>query len=586
MAHDPKNTIYIDVDDEITGVIDKVLDSSGKLVALVLPKRASVFQSIVNMKLLKRKADEAGKNIVLVTTEESLLPLAGAVGLHVAKNLASKPEIPAPPIIQKEMVESVEEETTPKLDEETGEGSVDLKDLALNEIEKVSKKPELEDEDTIELDNTDENSVADTAMPAAAVASAEAKKKAKKDKKLKIPNFERFRLYALLVGSLLLIIIVFWVLMFKVWPHATIDIKTNSQNVNANLTFNLSTTATSLDKSTNTVPAKQVSESKTYTATVNATGQQNNGQTASGSVTMIATVCPADSSSDANYPLPENIPAGTGIVQSSLTYITQSNTSFSSHGKPGNGGCIIYNQIGSTNISAQQPGSKYNASGNNTNFTISDQPETSVSIVGGASGGTDDIVTVVSQTDINNAENKITTNETGAKNDLTSELTTGANFYPLDATFLAATPTITPNASAGTAADSVTVTETVKYSMYGVIESDLASLLNSNIMSQVGSNQNILNNGLNSASYTVGSSPTSITLATNAVVGPNLNINSLKKEIVGQKAGAIESLIRSNTNVSGVSVNFSPFYVSEAPGASHITINIAKPTNSPANGSQ
>ena len=74
MANDPKNTIYIDVDDEITGVIDKVLDSPSKLVALVLPKRASVFQSIVNMKLLKRKADEADKDIVLVTTEESLLP--------------------------------------------------------------------------------------------------------------------------------------------------------------------------------------------------------------------------------------------------------------------------------------------------------------------------------------------------------------------------------------------------------------------------------------------------------------------------------------------------------------------------------
>jgi hypothetical protein len=73
---------------------------------------------------------------------------------------------------------------------------------------------------------------------------------------------------------------------------------------------------------------------------------------------------------------------------------------------------------------------------------------------------------------------------------------------------------------------------------------------------------------------------------TNAVVGPNLNVNTLKKEAVGQKAGAIESLIKSNSNVSGVSINFSPFYVSKAPGASHITINIAKPTNSPANGSQ
>src|SRR5580698_2156901 len=96
MAATPKiDTIYIDIDDEITGIIDKVRSNEAKVIALVLPKRASVLQSIVNMKLLKRSADEAKKNLVLITTESGLLPLAGAVGLHVAKNLQSKPEVPA-----------------------------------------------------------------------------------------------------------------------------------------------------------------------------------------------------------------------------------------------------------------------------------------------------------------------------------------------------------------------------------------------------------------------------------------------------------------------------------------------------------
>ena len=50
-----KDTVYIDIDDEITSVIDKVISSKAKTVALVLPKRASVFQSVVNMKLLTKK---------------------------------------------------------------------------------------------------------------------------------------------------------------------------------------------------------------------------------------------------------------------------------------------------------------------------------------------------------------------------------------------------------------------------------------------------------------------------------------------------------------------------------------------------
>src|SRR3954469_9923983 len=97
MTANDKDTIYIDIDDEITGIIDKVKVSDNKVVALVLPKRASVFQSIVNMKLLKRAADSSGKSLVLITSEAGLLPLAGAAGIHVAKSLTSKPEIPAGP---------------------------------------------------------------------------------------------------------------------------------------------------------------------------------------------------------------------------------------------------------------------------------------------------------------------------------------------------------------------------------------------------------------------------------------------------------------------------------------------------------
>src|ERR1700732_4612877 len=109
MAESHKDTIYIDIDDEITGIIDKLRGSSGKIVALVLPKRAAVFQSIVNMKLLKRAADDAKKNLVLITAEAGLLPLAGAAGVHVAKTLSSKPEIPSAPQTDDATEEMVEE---------------------------------------------------------------------------------------------------------------------------------------------------------------------------------------------------------------------------------------------------------------------------------------------------------------------------------------------------------------------------------------------------------------------------------------------------------------------------------------------
>src|SRR5947209_6825023 len=92
-----KDTVYVDPEDDITGIIDKVEGVKNKVVALVLPKRTTALQSNVNMRLLKRSSDNARKNVVLITAEKALLPLAGAAGLHVAKSLQSKPEIPAPP---------------------------------------------------------------------------------------------------------------------------------------------------------------------------------------------------------------------------------------------------------------------------------------------------------------------------------------------------------------------------------------------------------------------------------------------------------------------------------------------------------
>jgi hypothetical protein len=89
--------LYVDVDDEITAIIERVKSAKGGIIALVLPKRATVLQSIVNMRLLKRAAESEKKNLVLVTSEASLLPLAGLVGMHVAETPSSKPTIPPRP---------------------------------------------------------------------------------------------------------------------------------------------------------------------------------------------------------------------------------------------------------------------------------------------------------------------------------------------------------------------------------------------------------------------------------------------------------------------------------------------------------
>ena len=63
-------TYYIDVDEEITSIIDRLRKSKSKENAFVVPGRAMVLQSMVSLKLLKKEADKLKKKVVLVTQSQ------------------------------------------------------------------------------------------------------------------------------------------------------------------------------------------------------------------------------------------------------------------------------------------------------------------------------------------------------------------------------------------------------------------------------------------------------------------------------------------------------------------------------------
>lgn len=563
MAAPAKDTIYIDIDDEITGIIDKLRASKGKVVALVLPKRATVLQSIVNMKLLKRAATDSKKSVVLITTEAGLLPLAGASGMYVASSLNSKPEIPSAPANDED--EEMVDEDAHDIPEEDHE--ITAKTAGAVAVGALAGLPPKTDEvETLELDDDDaETSTEQTP------ATADKPKKPKKDAKLKVPNFERFRLLLIIGGALLILMIVLAITGNRVLPKATITIKTDASVVNSTLALNLSTTATKLDLSNNTLPAKQVTIKKTYTQQANATGQQNNGTKASGTVNMTAKECGVVSPSD--------VPAGTGISSGGLTYITQGNTSFVYDHI--SGGCIFFKASSATSIVAQKGGANYNvASG--TTFAVAGRSD--VTATGSASGGTDNIVTVVSQSDIDNAKNKINIEDQSVKTDLQNQLKQ-AGYYAMPVTYSTGTPTVTTSANAGDAAANVTVTEVVTYTMMGVHEADLKAAVDNSVKSQIDiGKQSVLDQGLGTATYNLQSATDTtaqVAMQTAVVIGPKLDEDQIKEQVAGQKSGAAVAELEQNPDVTDVTVKLSPFWVSSIPkNTKKITVVIEKPSKS------
>lgn len=540
MTEAQKDTIYIDVDDEITGLIDKVQNSPHKIVALVLPKRATVLQSIVNMKLLKRSAKTSKKNLVLITSEAGLMPLAGAVGLHVAKNLQSKPAIPSGPDatdIPESLIHEEEIDTTD--DEPVIDDSKPVGELA------GQAAPALAAEETIDLDDD---------VPAAATAKKSKAGKSAGGKKLKVPNFDRFRKLLLIGGAALVALIVLGFFALVKLPKAKIVISTDSTEKTMNVAFTANTASKAYDEAGKVVPAQVPSVKKTDSQTAPATGQKNIGNKASGTVGMGVKQCSSIST-------PASVPSGTGVSANGQTYITQDTVSFVFDSI--SGGCINFKSSG-TAVNAQNPGVAYNTG--TTAFTVAGRGDISAS--GSASGGTDNNVKVVSQADVDAAKAKLATaaNSEAAKTELTNTLKK-SNLFVISSSFAADGPNITTSPNVGDQADNVTVNSVATYTMVGVEEDSLNKLITSQTKGQIDADkQAVQSTGLDKATFTVaGKDNPAVTITTAVTIGPNLDTDSIKKEIAGKKKNQTTEIIQSRPSIKGVTVNYSPFWVTKTP---------------------
>lgn len=551
IAKPSKDTVYVDVDDEITAIIDKVENAKQNIVALVLPKRATMLQSIVNMRLLKRSSDTAGKSVVLITSEAALLPLAGAAGLHTARNLQSKPSVPPAPTDAAKKSDETAEEEPPISDEELSDTPSKLDyhrsigELATAGADSEDEAIALEDMDEAAKDTPDKKPV-----------------KTPKDKKLKIPNFERFRLVILLAAVGAVGLIVFIIFAIFVLPKATITIKTTSVPVTSEFNLTTSDSAKALDLAKKVIPATLKTTEQKSTAQVTATGQQNNGTKASGSVTLSLADCSQDQ---------VTVPAGTGVNSNGLTFITQGSATLQSV-KVGNqckNSDFPSFSTKAVSVNSQSAGAKYNIG--SSSFTVSGFSNVSGSSSSTMTGGTDNIITIVSQADLNNAKTKITSADTDKFVKAFEDQLAKDGYYVLTSTLKPSDPASTANPAVGQPASTTTVETKITYTVLTVKKADLTSAINDSLSKQVDKNKQKLSTDdvLKTATVTVQNqtSPTAVTLNVNedTTAVPIIDEASVKKQIGGKKSGDIRSSITAIPGVKEVNVKMSPFWVSKAP---------------------
>ncbi len=541
-----KETLYIEADDEITTVIDKVISSKDAIVAVVLPKRSTVFQSAVNVKLLKRAAKEAKKNIVLITSEPAIEAIAAVSGVHVAKTLNSKPVIP------KKLTKATSE-TTITHRELDGTTTAANKSEQLND-DTVGEKNIAADEEPIEIDNTDKKQLR-VLSDEPAISG-----KTSKIKRFKIPDFGAFRIKMFLAGTIVVLLIVGWVYGFVILPRAVVTITTNTSREPVSMNFTAKLGDETADYEKALIPAKKAEVTKENTATVPATGEKNIGEFAVGKVTV--TNCGTSS-----FAVTEGMSFSAGSV--SFVAAEAATVPKSTYDPIVGGFECQENGKKTVNVVAASPGASFNV--DDQSYTVQGSPSKVTAFGSTMTGGTDQMVKVVSEEDIKKARNQLAGSAKAAALTELKALLSEQQMQSLEETIEESAPVEKISKAAQAEAEDVTVTQTVKFSMLGVASSDLGSLLDAKIAEQLKDKEakNVRSNGLDSATLRVTQKVSAdeqvLSVQTVAVLGPEFDESAIKQDAVGKKRGDIQKSLETREGVREVTVEYKPFWVTTTP---------------------
>ena len=517
-----KDVIYVDVEDDITDVVNKIKSSKERIIAIVPPKSLGVFRSAVNIRLLSRTAQKADKKIVFVTNNSALKTMSAAVKIPVAKTLQSKPEIPEIDILEVD-----------------GDDVIDGESLPISEFSgPTSDEKEAEILEGIDMDDNKNFNKINPELK---------KEKTNKSRKgSKVPDFSKFRKKILIIGGVFSVFLVFmiWAIFFAPFADITIVAKTSNINIKGIASISNSASEKSLLSKTETIE-------KNHEITFEATGTREEGEAASGILTLQQKL----------NDVPMTIAQGSAFSAGQCNFVTTSTVIVPkarlSNGEPQLG------EEASVKIKATTIGEQCNLPAQKYVSSIK-----GVSASGGQlSGGSKKTLKVVSQNDINAAKAKINTeNADSIKSSLKAKF--GSDYTVLNDSFSVKDGEISSSVAVNQEAPDgkATLKATSLYSIMAIENRSIERIVSSLAKNKIGdlNNQKIYDYGLKDVSFSKFSG-NSVEISSNVKIGPAIDIDSLKDKIKGKKSGEVRSLVESSEGVENVDIKFPFFWVTTVP---------------------
>lgn len=534
------STIYLEADEDITSAIDKLVKSGGKQVQVVAAKRSTLIQSRTNLRLLKKSAEDAGKSLVLVTSDRLATNLASRIGLPVASQVGETPQVPSDlPALTPDEEVVLEDEVAPTLPAVAPVATPEVVEAAT-----LTHSPVI--------------------PPSSSTRQAVSKEK-------KVPNFSLMQ-KRIMWGAVVALGIALLLGLNYYLTSAKLTIFAKAIRIDASFDFSADPGGAT---GPTTIPATLLTIPKSLAANVQASGKKDVGTPAKGTMNL----------SNCYDNQPHTLVAGTRFQSPDGKVFRSSEDATVPGGTGSFFGCTVPGKV-SVSVTADANGDSYNlASG--TKYAIPALPpgqQAGITASGGQmSGGISKTVPVILQADVDKARQVALD---AAKADIQKDFTAkaGKDQLAIVASLRQTVASATSNPDVGAEAPQASMAIQVTFTELAVDRGKLKELTKAQEQKQVGAQNQIYDDGSGSLvikSANDESPPTgaqSFHAVTTAYSGAKIDKEALANSLKGKKYGEAADMAAHLPGVERADLSISPAWATSMPGITshiHIIIKVA-----------
>lgn len=525
-----KQPLYLESDEEIPSVIDRLEEFKGKTIVLVVPKTSVVLQSVINLKLIQRVSQKLDIDFSLVSQDPIGRNLANQVGIAVYDSLSAKTPILEP------IAQPLEKEGVIEVDLSKPKRPPVAVHHFQEEKEQKQKEEKLSEAEFV----TEPEKIF---IPPVKDAPIVATSKPKKRKGL------------LITIIVVVIIILFGLLLF--YPKGTVSIVVAGEAFDQSADILVSKDEKNPDIAGSKIPATQVETTKEADQKFSATGKKNVGEKAKGTIAFNNSW-----STDA-----QNLTAGARVSKDGKIFVLATDLIIPGASLTLKEGQVVTNpgKING-NIEATDAGESYNVAAGK--FVIGDVPaekrekiyaESTAQLAGGSTKE----ITVVSAADIELAKEALKTDIINkAKDDLTNQ---SKGSLLLDSAIRVETIEATPSVEEGTEAADFNMKIKAKSRALVFSESGFRDVFLAKVKEKVPNDKELLLEGgqldkivTKAKDIDIDKGQMTISGSVKTKIGPKIDLFGLKAKVAGRKISEAVEIVKATKSIEDASIGVQP----------------------------